>query len=299
MATQTGSNLTTLSPQRKPLLSRRTKQALADAFWYVVLAGFALVLALPLIWLISTSLKTGAQTFIMPPKWIPAPVVWQNYPDAFKAVPFHKYFWNTIQIVLWATLGTLLTASMAGFAFARLRFPGRGILFGFVLSTIMLPGIVTLIPTFIVFRMLGWINTFLPLTVPFWLGGGAFNIFLFRQFFMTIPYELDEAARIDGASNFRIYWNIILPLSKPVLATIAVFSFIHHWNDFFLPLIYLQNANKWTMAIGLQGFKDLYSTSWNLMMAASTAMILPLLLLFFLAQRYFISGIQMSGIAGR
>jgi multiple sugar transport system permease protein len=299
LATQTGSNLTTLSPQQKPLLSRRTKQALADAFWYVVLAGFALVLALPLIWLISTSLKTGAQTFVMPPKWIPAPVVWQNYPEAFQTVPFHKYFWNTIQIVVWATLGTLLTASMAGFALARLRFPGRGILFGFVLSTIMLPGIVTLIPTFIVFRMLGWINTFLPLTVPFWLGGGAFNIFLFRQFFMTIPYELDEAARIDGAGNFRIYWNIILPLSKPVLATIAVFSFIHHWNDFFLPLIYLQNANKWTMAIGLQGFKDLYSTSWNLMMAASTAMILPLLLLFFLAQRYFISGIQMSGIAGR
>ncbi|MCB0160797.1 MAG: carbohydrate ABC transporter permease [Caldilineaceae bacterium] len=256
-------------------------------------------MALPLIWLISTSLKTGAQTFLMPPKWIPDPVVWENYPEAFRTVPFHKYFWNTIQIVLWATIGTLLTGSMAGFAFARLRFPGRGILFGLVLSTIMLPGIVTLIPTFIVFRMLHWINTFLPLTVPFWMGGGAFNIFLFRQFFMTIPYELDEAARIDGASNFRIYWNIILPLSKPVLATIAVFSFIHHWNDFFLPLIYLQDANKWTMAIGLQGFKDLYSTSWNLMMAASTAMILPLLVLFFFAQRYFISGIQMSGIAGR
>ena len=303
MATQTGTNLgsggTTIAPQGKPLLSRRTKQTLTGAFWYVVLAGFALVLALPLIWLISTSLKTGAQTFLMPPKWIPDPVVWENYPEAFRTVPFHKYFWNTIQIVLWATIGTLLTGSMAGFAFARLRFPGRGILFGLVLSTIMLPGIVTLIPTFIVFRMLHWIDTFLPLTVPFWMGGGAFNIFLFRQFFMTIPYELDEAARIDGASNFRIYWNIILPLSKPVLATIAVFSFIHHWNDFFLPLIYLQDANKWTMAIGLQGFKDLYSTSWNLMMAASTAMILPLLVLFFFAQRYFISGIQMSGIAGR
>ncbi|MCB0131681.1 MAG: carbohydrate ABC transporter permease, partial [Caldilineaceae bacterium] len=202
-------------------------------------------------------LKTGAQTFLMPPKWIPEPLVWQNYPDAFSAVPFQKYFWNTLRIVLGATLGTLLTGSMAAFAFARLRFPGRNVLFGLVLSTIMLPGIVTLIPTFIVFRYLHWINTFLPLTVPFWLGGGAFNIFLFRQFFMTIPYELDEAARIDGASNLRIYWNIIMPLSKPVLATIAIFSFIHHWNDFFLPLIYLQDANKWTMAIGLQGFKDL------------------------------------------
>jgi ABC-type glycerol-3-phosphate transport system permease component len=244
-------------------------------------------------------LKTGAQTFIMPPKWIPEPIVWENYPEAFRAVPFHRYFWNTLQIVVFATLGTLVTASMAAFAFARLRFPLREPLFLLVLSTIMLPGIVTLIPTFIVFRYLKWINTLLPLTVPFWLGGGAFNVFLFRQFFMTIPYELDEAARIDGASNYRIYLSIILPLSQPVLATVAVFSFIHHWNDFFLPLVYLQNPDKWTMAIGLLGFKDLYSTSWNLMMAASTAMIIPLLVLFFFAQRYFISGIQMSGIAGR
>lgn len=280
-------------------ISKRVRQSVKNGLWYVVLSCFAVVLALPLVWLISTSLKTGAQTFVMPPQWIPDPVVWQNYADVFKAAPFHRYFWNTIQIVFWATGGALFTSSMAAFAFARLRFPRRTLLFGMVLSTIMLPSIVTLIPTFIVFRWLGWINTLLPLTVPFWLGGGAFNIFLFRQFFMTIPYELDEAARIDGASNFRIYWNIILPLSKPVLATVAVFSFIHHWNDFFLPLIYLQDINKWTMAIGLQGFKDLYSTSWNLMMAASTMMILPLLLLFFFAQRYFISGIQMSGIAGR
>ena len=163
----------------------------------------------------------------------------------------------------------------------------------------MLPSIVTLIPTFIVFRTLGWIDTFLPLIVPLWFGGGAFNIFLFRQFFMTIPLELDEAARIDGASNIRIYWGIILPLSKPVIATIAVFAFIHNWNDFFEPLIYLQSPENWTMAIGLRGFRDLYSTQWNLMMAASTAMITPLLVLFFLAQRYFVSGIQMSGLAGR
>lgn len=271
----------------------------SKAFWYIVLSFFAVALALPLAWLISTSLKTGPQTFLMPPQWIPQPLVWQNYPDAFEAVPFQRYFWNTMAVVFWATAGTLFTASLTAFAFARLRFPGRGFLFGLVLSTIMLPGIVTLIPTFIVFRYLKWINTFLPLIVPYWLGGGVFNIFLFRQFFMTIPYELDEAARIDGASNFRIYWNVVLPLAKPVLATVAIFSFIHHWNDFFLPLIYLQDTNKWTMAIGLQGFKDLYSTSWNLMMAASTAMIIPLLLLFFFAQRYFISGIQMSGIAGR
>ncbi|MBX3051515.1 MAG: carbohydrate ABC transporter permease [Caldilineaceae bacterium] len=256
-------------------------------------------MALPLVWLVSTSLKTGAQTFVMPPIWIPNPFVWENYPEAFRAVPFGKYFWNTAQIVVFATLGTLLTASMAAFAFARLRFPWREQIFLLVLSTIMLPSIVTLIPTFIVFRWLKWINTLLPLIVPLWMGGGAFNVFLFRQFFMTIPYDLDEAARIDGASSYRIYWSVILPLSKPVVATIAVFSFIHHWNDFFQPLIYLQNPQKWTMAIGLLGFKDLYSTSWNLMMAASTAMLLPLLVLFFFAQRYFVGGIQMSGLAGR
>lgn len=280
-------------------MSRSTRELLTNGFWYLVLSFFALALALPLIWLISTSLKTGPQTFLMPPQWIPSPIVWQNYPDAFRAVDFGGYFWNTMTVVFWATTGTVFSASLTAFAFARLRFPGREFLFLLVLSTIMLPSIVTLIPTFIVFRNLGWINTFLPLTVPYWLGGGPFNIFLFRQFFMTIPYELDEAARIDGASNFRTYWSIILPLSKPVLATVAIFSFIHHWNDFFLPLVYLQSNEKWTMAIGLQGFKDLYTTDWNLMMAASTAMILPLLVLFFFAQRYFIGGIQMSGIAGR
>lgn len=281
------------------LAAKRIRRALRAAFWYAVLSFFAVVLAMPLAWLASTSLKTGAQTFVMPPKWIPDPVVWENYPAAFRAVPFHRYFWNTIQIVVFATLGSLVTASMAAFAFARLRFPGRSFLFGLVLSTLMLPNVITLIPTFIVFRALKWINTLLPLIVPSWLGGGAFNIFLIRQFFMTLPYDLDESARIDGASNFRIYSSILLPLSKPVVATVAIFSFIHHWNDFFLPLIYLQDTKKWTMAIGLQGFKDLYSTSWNLMMAASTAMILPLLVLFFLAQHYFVGGIHLTGIAGR
>ena len=279
--------------------SRATIEFIWAGIWYVILSFVALTLALPLIWLVSTSLKTGGQTFLMPPKWIPDPFVWSNYSEAFRAVAFHEYIWNTTRIVFFATAGTLVTASLAAYSFARLRFPLREPLFLLVLSTIMLPSIVTLIPTFIVFRTLGWIDTFMPLIVPLWFGGGAFNIFLFRQFFMTIPLELDEAARIDGASNFRIYWGVILPLSKPVLATIAVFAFIHHWNDFFEPLIYLQSPENWTMAIGLRGFRGLYSTEWNLMMAASTAMILPLLILFFFAQRYFVSGIQMSGLAGR
>ena len=278
---------------------KRLRRAAVQGLWYAVLSGLALVLALPLLWLVSTSFKTGAQTFLMPPQWIPEPIVWSNYPEAFRAVDFGRYFWNTIYVTLASTAGTLVTASLAAFAFARLRFPLRGPLFGLVLSTIMLPGIVTLIPTFIVFRYLGWIDSFKPLIVPNWLGGGAFYIFLFRQFFMTLPLELDEAARVDGASNFLIYGRILLPLSAPVAATVAIFSFIYNWNDFFTPLIYLQSPRNWTMAIGLQSFKDLYSTSWNLMMAASTVMIAPLLALFFAAQRYFTSGIQMSGIAGR
>lgn len=278
---------------------KRWRRAAVQGLWYAVLSGVALVLALPLLWLVSTSFKTGAQTFLMPPQWIPEPIVWSNYPEAFRAVDFGRYFWNTIYVTLASTAGTLVTASLAAFAFARLRFPLRGPLFGLVLSTIMLPGIVTLIPTFIVFRYLGWIDSFKPLIVPNWLGGGAFYIFLFRQFFMTLPLELDEAARVDGASNFLIYGRILLPLSAPVAATVAIFSFIYNWNDFFTPLIYLQSPRNWTMAIGLQSFKDLYSTSWNLMMAASTVMIAPLLALFFAAQRYFTSGIQMSGIAGR
>ena len=299
LSTDSNANVLTSGLAARSRARRRARDGAWAIFWYIVLTIIGIALALPLVWLVSTSLKTGAQTFVMPPKWIPEPFVWENYPEAFRAVPFDKYFWNTAQIVVFATLGTLLTASMAAFAFARLRFPYREQIFLLVLSTIMLPSIVTLIPTFIVFRYLKWINTLLPLIVPLWMGGGAFNVFLFRQFFMTIPYELDEAARIDGASNYRIYWTIVLPLSKPVVATIAVFSFIHHWNDFFQPLIYLQNPQKWTMAIGLLGFKDLYSTSWNLMMAASTAMLLPLLVLFFFAQRYFVGGIQMSGLAGR
>lgn len=267
--------------------------------WHLLLSAFGVLLLGPLAWLISTSLKEPSAIFILPPQWIPDPIRWQNYPEALQAQPFARFFLNTLTITILATLGTVLTASMAAFAFARLRFPLRGFWFGLVVSTLMLPSIVTLIPTFILFRNLKWIDTFLPLIVPYWFGGGAFNIFLLRQFFMTIPLELDEAARMDGASNYRIYAQIILPLAKPALATVTIFGIIAHWNEFVLPLIYLHSTEKWTMAIGLQGFSGLYATQWHWLMAASTIMVLPLILLFFSAQRYYLEGIQMSGIAGR
>lgn len=289
--------------QRSFLLRRRpgsdTMPLWQELGWHIVLIVFGIAMLAPLAWLISTSLKEPSAIFRIPPEWIPQPIRWQNYPEALTALPFIRFFFNTLTITFWATVGTLITASMSAFAFARLRFPGRSFLFGVVISTLMLPSIVTLIPTFILFRWLGWIDTYLPLTVPFWLGGGAFNIFLLRQFFLTIPLDLDEAARMDGASNYRIYAQIILPLAKPALATVTIFSIIAHWNEFVLPLIYLHSMEKWTMAIGLQGFSDLYSTQWHLMMAASAVMLLPLVILFFSAQRYYLEGIHMSGIAGR
>ncbi len=296
-----GASLEQASPPkvRSEKITQRGRALLGDLLWHLVLSAFAIVLIAPLVWLISTSLKEPSAIFTLPPKWIPDPIRWQNYPEALNAQPFARFFLNTMIITILATLGTVITASMAAYSFARLRFPLRSFWFGLMISTLMLPSIVTLIPTFILFRYLKWIDTFYPLIVPFWFGGSPFFIFLLRQFFLTIPLELDEAARIDGASNYRIYWQIILPLAKPALATVMIFSIINHWNEFILPLIYLHSTDKWTMAIGLQGFSDLYSTQWHWLMAASTVMVLPLIILFFSAQRYYLEGIHMTGLTGR
>ena len=280
-------------------IAQRGRAFLSSLLWHLALSAIAIVLIAPLAWLISTSFKEPSDIFILPPQWIPDPIRWQNYPEALTAQPFALFFRNTMIITVLATLGTVITASMAAYGFARLRFPLRSFWFGLMLSTLMLPNIVTLIPTFILFRYLKWIDTFYPLIVPYWFGGGPFFIFLLRQFFLTIPLELDEAARIDGASNYRVYWQIILPLAKPALATVMIFSIINHWNEFVLPLIYLHSTDKWTMAIGLQGFSDLYSTQWHWLMAASTVMVAPLIILFFTAQRYYLEGIHMTGLAGR
>lgn len=249
----------------------------------------------PFSWLVYTSMKPYGEEFTI----VASQLTLSNYPAALTAVPLVKYAWNTTVIVLSTTVGTLITASMASFAFARLQFPGRELLFKLLLSTMMLPAIITLVPSFILFRMLGWINTLLPLTVPAWFGGGAFNIFLIRQFFLTLPRELDEAARMDGASTWAIYRMVILPLSQPVLATVAIFSFVGHWNDFLHPLIYLHDVNKYTISLGLRMFQTEYFTNWTWIMAAAVMSMLPILVLFFAAQRYFVQGIQLSGLAGR
>ena len=286
----------------RPAAAARARRLRRAGGLALLLAGLTLAgitFFIPFLWMISTSLKKTGDEFQYPPVWLPHPVVWQNYADTWHLLPFATWFWNTLVIVVLSMVGSILTSSMAGFGFARLRFPGRGPLFTICLATLMLPGIVSLIPKFILFKNLGWVGTNLPLWVPAWFGGSAFFVFLCRQFFLGIPYELDEAARIDGASSWRIYWQILLPLSRPVLATMAIFAFQAGWNDFLDPLIYLPDRDRMTLAVGLRTMLGLYQSNWNDLMAAATMMTLPIVVIFFLAQRYFIRGIVTTGLSGR
>lgn len=266
---------------------------------YAVMVVLAFVFLIPMIWLVSTSLKSQGQVFAYPPVWIPDPLQWGNYVEAMSRAPLLVWLANTVMITVLALAGTLLSSSLVAFGFARLRFPGRRVLFVLLLSTMMLPDVVTLVPQFVLFRSIGWVDTFLPLIVPSFLGGGAFNIFLVRQFYLTIPRDFDEAARLDGASNLRIWWHIILPLSRPVLVAVGIFSFVYHWNDFLLPLIYLQSEGNKTLALGLRAFISPTDASWNISMAASMFLVIPVLIVFFVAQRQFIRGVVMTGIQGR
>ncbi len=268
--------------------------------WTVLLVG-ALVMFLPFLWLLSSSLKSELAIFRYPPEWIPDPLQFSNYVDAWTTRPFALYVRNTLVILLLNEVAVLVSASFCAYGFARIDFPGRNVWFAILLATVMLPGIVTMIPQFVIFSRIGWVNTILPLTVPFFFGGGAFNIFLLRQFFRTLPAELADAAYIDGASEVTIYWRIMLPLAKPALATIAIFTFIGTWNDFMGPLLYLaKDPNKFTVALGLAMFRTAFAgrTRWDLLMAASTMMIVPVIFVFFVAQRYFIQGIAISGLKG-
>lgn len=285
--------------ERSLLLRRTVRRVVHTLVVHALLLTGGVILLAPFAWLISGSLKEPGQIFVLPPVWIPNPVRFDNYPRALTILPFHLFFRNTMIVASMEVLGTVLSSTLVGYGFARLRFPGRNFLFVLLLSTMMLPWIVTLIPRFILFKLLGWVDTLLPLFVPAFFGGSPFYIFLTRQFFMTIPFEIEEAARVDGAHYWRIWWQIMLPLSKPLLATIVIFTFIHAWNDFMGPLVFLNSMDRRTVALGLATFKGLYSTEWNLMMAASTVATLPILILFFFCQRYFMRGIVMTGLAGR
>lgn len=264
---------------------------------YLLLVPLAAIFIAPLFWLISTSLKTDQQLGVWPPVWLPNPIAWENYVKAWNAAPFALYTRNTLIITGLGLFGQLISASAVAYGFARVRFPGRDFLFIVVLATMMLPSVVTLIPTYILWQRLGWLDTFAPLIVPSYFGP-AFFIFLLRQFFRTIPMELSEAAKIDGASNLRILIQLILPLSKPALATVTIFSFMNHWNDFLGPLIYLTSRENYTLTLGLRQFMGQYSTQFQYMMAISFLMSLPIILVFFFAQQYFVRGVVMSGLKG-
>lgn len=279
--------------------SKQGRETVKQVIAFIVLVAIGLLFVAPFLWMLSTSLKPALYVFTQ--GWIPHPFVWQNYYDALTSAPFDVYFRNTILITTLSVVGAVLSSSLVAYSFARLKWPGRDVLFGIVLATMILPSIVTLIPQYILFAKIGWVNTFLPLIVPVWLGGSAFYIFLLRQFYRGIPMELSEAARIDGASELRIWWQIVQPLARPALAAVAIFSFNGAWEDYFNPLIYLSSESKYTLQLGLTTFEGGGggAPQWNLMMAASLVVMIPVLAIFIFGQRYFIEGVSLSGMGGR
>ena len=284
------------TPSRR--LGRKRTTFLHRFTVYMLLLVGSVAMMLPLVWLARSSVMNIGQIFIFPPEWIPDPWQWQNYPDALTAIPFFRYFLNTMIILVPSVLGTVITSVASAYSFSRLRWPGRDFIFGILMTTLMLPYAVTLIPTFLLWAQLGLVDTFWPLILPHWFGGGIFFIFLLRQFFRTLPVELDEAAIIDGANPLQILWHVVVPLSRPAIITVAIFATLNAWNDFLGPLIYLNSNDKYTLALGLNQFTGLYSSQWHLLMAAATVIVLPVILLFFFAQRYFIEGIALTGSKG-
>ena len=277
---------------------RRVLHALGVVLTYAVLLAIGVLFLLPFAFMVSTALKPGDQIYALPFTLIPHPPQPRNFADAVGSIPFGTFALNTATITGINLVGETLTSAVVAYGFARLRFVGRDAWFVVVLATMMLPQQVTLIPLFILYKQLGWLDTFLPLIVPSVLGGAPFYIFLLRQFFMGVPRDFEDAARIDGATSWGILWRIFMPLSKPALASVVIFAFMFHWNDFFHPLIFLSSTEKKTLSLGLALFKGEFNNSWNWMMAAATLVLLPCVVVFFAAQRYFVEGITMSGLKG-
>jgi multiple sugar transport system permease protein len=291
------SSLATPTRHESPLLAARHRRLLGTALTFLALGAVSLVMLLPLYLMILMSVRTADRAFAYPPDLWFTSVTFENYPQAlFRLLPFGLYVKNTVILASLIIVGDLLSCSLVAYGFARFRFPGRDLLFGVLLATLLMPFVVRLVPLFILFQKLGWINTFLPLVVPAYFGTPLF-IFLMRQFFLTIPPELVDAARIDGAGELAIWWRIMLPLSKPVLAAVAIFSFQNTWNDFLGPLIFLQKAEVKTIILGLYSLMGMQA-EWQLVMAAVVAAVLPLIVIFFLFQRFFVQGITVSGLKG-
>ena len=289
-----------VSPTGSQFMRRiRSRQLRGRVVSLVVLTFGALVIMIPFFWMISTSLKTAGDVYLYPPKWIPNPMQFVNYKTVVELVPLGRFAFNSAFIVTMVMIGTLLSCSFSAYGFARLRAPGRDIIFLLILATMMLPSAVTLVPTYIAFNHLGWINSFKPLIVPAFFGS-PFFLFLLRQFYLSIPRELEESARIDGASSYRIWWDLMLPLTKPALATVAVFTFFGTYNDFFGPLIYLSDQSKQTVAVALSYFSGSPTAGpqMHLLMAMTLLATIPSLIVFLFAQRYFVQSIVTTGLKG-
>jgi multiple sugar transport system permease protein len=282
--------------------SVKSTRRLTTILTYAILLVLTLLFMGPFAFAVTTSLKTPYEIFVFPPKWIPDEWRFVNYVDAMTQAPFDLFFTNTLLITGLSMFGQITSSILVAYGFARFNFPGRNVLFMLVISTLILPEEVTIISTFLMFKEIGWLDTWFPLIVPAYFGGGAFSIFLFRQFFLTLPKDMDEAAEIDGAGTFRVLWNIILPLSKPAVATLAIFAFLGRWNDFFHPLIYLNTTEKFTISLGLRFYQQSVTyggpATQHLLMAAAITATLPIIVVFFIFQRQFVRGIVLSGIKG-
>ncbi len=271
---------------------------------HLLLLLLSIMAIVPVLWMISSSLKAPTEIFITPIRWIPEVPRWENYPAAFAKAPLWLYFRNTMIVCVLAVIGSVFSSSTVAFSFARLKWPGRNLFFALLLVTMMLPAVIVLVPRFLMFSYVfrwprPWIGTFLPLVVPAFFAINGLYVFLMRQFFMGIPVELEDAARIDGASTFRILWQIFIPLSKPVVITVVILTFIQYYNEFLEALVYLKPAT-WTLAVGIRAMNDqFYATSWEIVFATGTFMLAPLVILFFAAQRYFVEGVALSGFGGR
>ncbi|MGI6375406.1 MAG: carbohydrate ABC transporter permease [Anaerolineae bacterium] len=277
---------------------------------HLILITAGITFLVPFFWVASTSLKVPGEVFSYPIRWIPPYPEWGNYTTVFSLVKIVSaqgkdisavptWMRNTLELIVMGTLGSLISCSLVAYGLTRIRWRGREFVFALVLGTMMLPGVVTLVPTFIMFRDFGWIDTYLPLIVPSWLAANSFYIFLLRQFFLGLPMELDEAAIVDGASGFRILWQLILPLSKPALAAVGVFSFMAQYSEFMGPLLYINNPAKYPISVGLRFVQGSYGNQWPYVMALVMMSLVPVIMLFFFAQKTFIQGVQMTGIAGR
>lgn len=279
--------------QERPDIAVRARSATVNLFFYALMAVLALVFLAPLLWMITASLKPENEVLVIPPTFIPRHFQFENYVEVWGVIP--RFLYNSVKLAALTVGGVLIVTSMAGYAFARLEFWGRDVAFSILLSTLMVPSIVTLIPLYIIYRDIGWIDTHYPLWVPKVLHS-VFAIFLLRQFFKQIPRDLEDAARVDGASTFQIYWRIMLPQVKPALAAVAIFSFLESWNDLFGPLIFLNSADLQTLPVALRLFQGEFFSQVTVLMAAATISILPVIVIFFSAQRYFLKGITMTGI---